>query len=440
MMSPSPKLRLPLVLSVILAVTVLGLVPAWAEPLDLASCLRTALDRSLSVRQAEAEVAAAEFRLKEAKSAFLPTLATTYSYTRLDEAPTTTFAGQTFELGTANNFSWALNLTQPLFTGFRVLTAKKLAELGLSSQKLGVDLARLDLARNVKNVYFGVLLAQKNQWVAEETVKSLRAQVEDSKNFFEVGMIPKNDLLEAEVELANAEQLLVQAKNQVNLAKAQLNTLLRQDVNTDLELVDVLDYVPAEPDFAPSLDQALAARPELKQAQLGVDAATENVTLAKADYYPSVSLVGSYSRSGDGPELDGSDIETDPDQFSLTVGLSWTIWDWKARDYRIGVSKSQVMRTRHVLNEVRDGVTLEVKQALLNLATTRQNIGVNRKAVEQAEESLRMSRERYKEQVATSTEVLLAQTRLSQTQVNFFAALYGYHLAEAELARAMGRM
>ena len=125
---------------------------------------------------------------------------------------------------------------------------------------------------------------------------------------------------------------------------------------------------------------------------------------------------------------------------SVTLSLSWTLWDWNARVHRVGARRSEVVKSRHVLNQVKDGVTLEVKQALLNLAATKRNIGVNRQAIEQAEESLRMSQERYQEQVTTSTEVLDAQTRLSQAQASYYAALYGYYLARAELMRAMGRM
>ena len=324
--------------------------------------------------------------------------------------------------------------------GFRVLTSQKLAELGLKGAELGEELARLDLALQVKQAYFSVLLAQKQTEVADQAIKQLEAQVDVAKNFFEVGMIPKNDLLQVEVELANAVQVKVNAENSVSLAKARLNTLLRQNIETPLELEDVKGFEAQEPGLEPSLAAALAERAEMKQAQLGVEAAQRQVELAQADYYPEVALVGSYARSGDTPIVDGSDVDDDPTDMSLTLALNWTIWDWNARGQRVGAKKSGVIKARHVLNQIRDGVILEVKQALLNLASTRKNIEVNKKATEQAQESLRMSQERYQEQVTTSTEVLDAQTRLSQARANYYAALYGYHLAQADLVRAMGRM
>ncbi len=414
--------------------------PVMAEVLNLEQCLERALSQSLAVKKAEADISVADFQLKEAKAGFFPTFKTTYSYTRLDEDPSVTFSGMTFQTGTADNFNWEVSLSQPLFTGFRILTGKKLAELGLENANLTVELAKLDLALQVKQAYFNVLLAQKRTLVADRAIKQLEAQVEVAKNFYEVGMSSKNDLLQVEVELANTVQNKVNAENNVSLAKAQLNTILRRNIETPLELEDVKGFTAQEPELGPSLKIALDERVEMKQAQLGVDSALKGVDLAKADYYPQVALVGSYARSGDTAIVDGSDVDDAPTDLTLTLALNWTIWDWNARSHRVGASKGEVLKARHVLNQIRDGVALEIKQALLNLASTKKNIAVNSKAIEQAEESLRMSKERYREQVTTSTEVLDAQTRLSQAQVNYYAALYGYHLAQAQLKRAMGRM
>ena len=435
------KKTLILIPAGLLFLTVLGAPsPAGAEVLDLKACLDRALENSLAVKAARADVSVAEYRLKESKAAYYPVFATSYSYTRLDETPTATFSGQDFQIGTADNFSWEVTLTQPLFMGYRILTGERLSRLGLENARLSVDLARLDLALAVKQAYFDVLLAQKQTLVADQAIRQLEAQVDVAENFFEVGMIPKNDLLQVEVELANAVQNKVLAENNVSLAKARLNTILRRGIETPLEIKDVQEAAVKEPRLEPSLKIALKERAEMKQALVGVESALKSVDLAKADYYPELALVGSYKRTGDTAVVNGSEADNDPVDASVTLSLNWTIWDWNARGHRVGARKSEVVKARHVLNQVKDGVVLEVKQALFNLASTKRNIEVNRKAIEQAEESLRMSQERYQEQVTTSTEVLDAQTRLSQAQVSYYAALYGYYLAQAELRRAMGRM
>lgn len=437
-MSKKSKLPVSLFLGLWLVVAFSG--PASAETLGLQECVEIALANSLSVRQAQADVEAAGLAIKEAEAAFYPQLSTSYGYVRLDSSPTSTINGMQTRVGTANNFEWQLSVTQPLFTGYALVTGKKLAELGLQNSELTVELARLDLAVEVKAAYFDVLLAIKNLEVADQAVKLLEAQVETARNFFEVGMIPKNDLLQVEVELANTKQTAITAANGVELAKAALNTSLRRDLSAPLELRDILDLGTERFNFRASLEKALAERPEIKQASLGVGSAREKVTLAKSGLYPQVSLTGSYTRTGDTPIVNGSDFDDDPDQASVTIGLSWTIWDWRLREHQVGQAKAGVTKAHHVLNQLKDLIGLEIKQAILNLDQTRAKILVSEKAIEQAEESLRMSQERYKEQVTTSTEVLDAQTRLSQSRANYYAALYGFHLAKAQLIRAMGRM
>ncbi|MBW1712167.1 MAG: TolC family protein, partial [Deltaproteobacteria bacterium] len=264
---------------VLAAFLVLAAKPALGQTLNLQTCLDLALEKSLSVRQAEAGVEAAEFEVKEAQTSFYPQLSTTYGYTRLDEATKVSTGSSTYIEGSANHFQWKVSLSQPLFYGYALVTNKKLKDLGLMSQRLQVELARLDLALEVKQAYFEVLLAQKQQGVAQQAVKQLEAQVEVAKNFYQVGMIPKNDLLQVEVELANARQTLIKAGNSVRLAKAQLNTLLRREVESAVDLEDVEEFAPAEPGFGPSLQTALETRPEVKQADLAVESAQQGVKL-----------------------------------------------------------------------------------------------------------------------------------------------------------------
>ena len=118
--------------------------------------------------------------------------------------------------------------------------------------------------------------------------------------------------------------------------------------------------------------------------------------------------------------------------------LSWTFFEWGKTHYseqETNSVKIQLIQTRSAFV---DQIQLEIKQAVLDLSETEKNIPTTRKAVEQAEENLRVSQERYKAQVTTSTEVLDAQTLLTQARRNYYSALYSHHLAKARLHRAIG--
>ena len=118
--------------------------------------------------------------------------------------------------------------------------------------------------------------------------------------------------------------------------------------------------------------------------------------------------------------------------------MEWTFWEWGKTHYSVKQQesvKNEVMKTKMELEEQ---IQLQVKDAVLYLQTAEENIPITKKAVEQGEENLRVSQERYKAQVGTSTEVLDAQRYLTRARVNYFNALFDYNLARARLLRAMG--
>lgn len=425
--------------SIIIAAVILCValsVPAGAVAagkMGLNDCVAEALRVSFSVKKAEAEIEAAGQRVKQAKADYLPVFSTSYTYGYLSPERTTSGRVTTPH----NNFSFELVMTQPIFTGFRLDINKKLQELGLMDSELALVLARLDLVLSVKQAYYNILAAEKSVMVAQQSVEALESQLNVAKNFFEVGMTPRSDLLEAEVELANGKKDLITAQNSVRLAKSQLNNILRRPVNQEVEVMDVSEMLPEAPEFNEAEKAAMSNRPEIKRAEKGVEQAEQGIRLAQAAFYPTLNFQASYEKGGDDPLVQGYDYTSD-ETTTLGLSLGWTIWDWRKRDYSVAEYRSLLRKSRYSLHELEELISLEVKAAVLAIRENREAIVVAKKGVESGEEGFRMSQERYKEQVATSTEVLNAQTRLTSARTNYFSALYGYHLALAQLRRAMG--
>jgi outer membrane protein TolC len=124
--------------------------------------------------------------------------------------------------------------------------------------------------------------------------------------------------------------------------------------------------------------------------------------------------------------------------WAAQAALKWTFWEWGKTYYTVKEQesiKNELLKTRMQLEE---DIQLQIKDAVLNIETAEANIPITRKAVEQGEENLRVSQERYKAQVSTSTEVLDAQRYLTDARVFYYNALFQYHLARARLQRAMG--
>ena len=222
------------------------------EPLTLETSIDIALKNSLIIHSAKEGVEAATAQKREAVTGFLPKFNTSYSYTRLNEAPFSRFQGlpagfpipngTEIIAGTQNNYNWTIEARQPLFTGGGLIANYQASRIGEDAARIEETAKQQDVVRDVKIAYFDILRAQRIMETAQQSVEMLTAHRDVAENYFKVGMIPKNDLLHAEVELANGKQDLTSAQNAVELARARFNTVLKRKIFTPVQIVDVLKY------------------------------------------------------------------------------------------------------------------------------------------------------------------------------------------------------
>ena len=405
--------------------------------LTLKQSIEMALERNIDIQVAREEIEAARERGKEARTGFLPSLSGKYGYRRLGEVPYVVIWGREIDVNDQDQYRFTGTIEQPLFTGFATLSNYQLAKLGMDVAKLQLARARFDLVLQVKEAYFGILSAEKIHEVAKQAVQQLQAQLDVAENFYRVGMSPKVEVLEAEVRLAEAKQQLIRATNDLALAKARFNTILRRPIDQEVAVADILSDQPYEKPYEFCLEISLQKRPELMEAEKNVARAEKEITLAKSAYYPRVSISGNYYRAGDDLAVDGSDF-VDRENWDVMAEVTMTFFEWGKTRYAANRHRARLRQARQTLEQIEDAVRLEVKTAYLNLQTAERNIWVAQKSVESAEENFRISKERYREQVATATEVLDAQTRLTQARTNYTNSLVGSNVAQARLIRAMG--
>ena len=398
--------------------------------------VKEAIEKNWGVKTKEQKTEEALYAKKKARADLLPQLSTSYNYTRLGQVYS--IPGTSVEIQPRNNYQWQGTITQPLFTGFALSSAYELAKLGVDLSDMDLELEKLDIALKAKEAYFNVLKADKAVEVARSAVEALQSHLKVAQNFYDVGMIPVNDLLKAEVELANAGQNLIKAQNGAQLARASFNIVLSKPIGSSVNLQDIQEFAPEPVDFDRFYKEALLKRPEIRTVEINDKQIDQQIRLAKSKYYPEVSLTYSYTKTGDTPSVSGTSSLFDNSGWQVMANLSWPIWKWGSDHYAVRqkeINKKQLVNTKR---SIEDGIKLEIKNAILNLQETEKRIPTAKKAVEQGEENLRVSEERYKAQVTTSTEVLDAQTLLTQARVNYYSALYDHHLAKAALLRAIG--
>jgi outer membrane protein TolC len=416
--------------------------PAFSEaeePVEIFTLKQTienAIKANIGLQSSREGTRAALFAKKYQRTYFLPTFSATYRYKRTDEE----IDQATDEIIVPEDeYTFIASITQPLFTGFELLNQYKIASLGLDVAKINEKLVRQGIIFEAKNLFFSILKAQKIMSVSQEAVTLLTAHKEVAKNFYQVGMTPLNDLLKAQVELANTKQDFIIAQNNLDIAKSNFNIFLRRPINLPVQLEDVLDYTTFGYNIDYCLGEAEKNRLEITTADLNVEIGEKELKLSRKDYYPSISLQGNYYRMGTEPDLSGEEGIIYPSSWDIQAVATWNFWEWGRSHYGVKEKKSRLLQARHQKEEIRDSIRLEVKQAFLKTRESEKNIVTVNEAVEQAKENFRISEERYKEQMATSTDVLDAQTLLSKTKTNYYNALYDYKISKAALYRAMGQ-
>ena len=411
----------------------------------LEKSISLALENSYKIKARSERIEQANDVKKQARADFLPKLGTAYSYNYLSEAPisrvstTASLLGTPVPLvvGTQDNFQWTWFLRQPIFTGFALLSSYRLAELGIDQSQLELDLEKLDLVLRVKEAYFNILGADKAAEVAQTTVESLTQTVKVARSFFEVGMIPINDVLKAEVELASAQQSHVRATNAAQTTRSTFNTVLVRPVNAPVEVEDILVYKPEVGEYSAFEKIALEKRPEIKILDVNILQADQQIRLAESKYYPEVSLNYQYISQGDTAAVKGSPY-VDANRWEVLAVANWTFWEWGKTYYAAKEKESLKRQLTETKADVEDGIRLQVKQSMLDLDSAAKNIPVTQKGVESGEENLRVNAERYKAQVSTITDLLDAQTLLARARLDYYRALYDHNLAKARLERALG--
>ncbi len=398
---------------------------------SLAECVSIALEKSPQVLYNQADIIEKEYSLESSKKDLYPSMYFQYGYQYAPDA----YA----PFGINDYYNYSFSVEQPLYRGRSLVTGVEIGELDLELSKASMAQTQNDIILAVHEAYYDLLKTRKVEMVAEQSVKEREAHLKDAQAFYKAGLIPKNDMLQSEVQLAGAKIELLRAMNLSTMALARLNTLLRRPVQTQIQVADILKYEPSEISWEAAVQQAKTYRPELRQSEIVVEKADKNITLSKAPYLPAVSVSANYLKQGDNIlareyPLGSSEVKT------AEATLKWRFWAWGQRKDKMAVAKYNMKKAQENQTELLDNIVLQVREAYVDTLEAEYNIEVTEKAIEQAEEDFRINQSRFQAQLGTTTDVLDAQTRLTRAKINYYNALYNYRISLMRLAWATGTL
>ena len=407
---------------------------AAAESLQQAWDTALAVDRSL--KASRENTAAAASLLEAAKSARLPNVALEAGYTALDNTPAAKaeFFGQSLQMPLAQKESGAYKAmaTLPLYTGGRIGRGIDAAAAALEASRSGETGDVQNLKLRVADAYVNVLRAARLLHVAERHVQSLEAHARDVENLLGQGMVARSDLLSAQVALADARQKALQAANAVDLARAAYNRLLGRPLEQAVSL-DELAPEGADQPLAGLTARALEQRSELAALGRQVEALRHQAAAVRGENLPQVALSGGYG-------YQENRYTVHEGQWMVTLGAKWNVFDGGVVNHRAAAVERQAAALAEQREEIASVVALQVRQSWLDVAETRKRLAVTQSAIAQAEENLRVVRDRYANGLSTHTEVLDAETLRATSEANHAAALYDAALAGLRLRRAVGEL
>ncbi|MHC5049204.1 MAG: TolC family protein [Planctomycetota bacterium] len=403
-----------------------------APRITIADAVEEALAYNRTVKQAELFERIGVTFEKEARSALIPQLNGDVGYQWVAEVPTIANPGlPSIQVGPEQQWSGGLTMSFPVFAFGRHINNYRAAVLSRQQAEADADATESDIAAAVTASAFDVLEAQANVDVALDNEKALWQQVEDARARYEAETVTKEAVLEAEVQHAQAKRLRERLQSSIPILVMRLNLSLGRPAHAATEVVDDPDT--REPIWKQeSLEQeALTRRAELRSAELEVAAAERTV---------KATIGGELGELRGNLRWDATDnsFQSPQEQLTLFLGLQLPIFTGGARSARIRRSRYELDISRLQLRDLQTRIRTEVADAYRQVVEAFRDIGVADKSRAQATESLRIQQEKFRNGRATSQEVLISTSLLTNTRADYVNAVYTYNVALRGLHRARG--
>ncbi len=428
----------------ILLVFILSSVSAQVpKRLTLADALAAGEQNSKLLKISSARYDAASARSAEANSYLLPSLRFEGSYHRLSDVDPFQIQPPGFPRPfvisptVLDNYNLRATVQQPLFTGLRLSSnaraAATLAEAAAEDSRNDES----DLVLSVTAAYWTLFQARETMTFVDENVARLEAYRKDTENLLKAGMATRNDLLKIQVQLSGVELSRIDAANDVQVSQMNLNNSIGFPLDTELELASAPDSSVSK-GSAP-VPGATESRPDLRAGQLRIDAARSSLEAAKGNYWPQVFLAGSYLYNRPNVRYQPT-VDEFKSSWDVALTLQLDIWNWGATRSQADQAGALLRQNENLYSQMKDNADLEVRRYVLATRRAEEKISVARLGVEQADENMRSTADKYKSGLATSSELLDASVALRQAKTNFTAALVEHELARARLSKATGSL
>jgi outer membrane protein TolC len=409
-----------------------------------------ALEKNPERKAALADVRAASADAKEARSFLLPHINFSETATRGND-PVYVFGSklrqqrfttEDFALNVLNipapfgNFATRFGGTWNLFDSFGSWRAVNRAERVKDAAGHQLERTDQEIIFRVVDSYYGALLAKKQLEVAEQSMKTAQAILDQSKDRFDSGVVVESDLLSAKVRLAARKQELIRAQNTLALARVQLSTSMGLSTENEFDPAETL----AERNLpAMAIEdvekKAVDMRPDLKRIRSEEEAQQQSVSIAKSSFGPRVNAFAGWEADNPTFVAGGGG-----NNWLAGIEVQYDLFEGGAKRARLSHERAMQEKVAAVKDMATDAARLEVRRVYYDLDSARQQVEVARETIAESQESLRINQNRYDSGLSTITDLLAAEEASRRSQTDYWEAVYRYHTGYANLELVSGTL
>jgi len=410
-----------------------------SQPLNLKQCVNIALEKSSDIKNAKLNLAIDELQIKDAWSNYFPQISVDGRYSFSDKVDFG-FEKENYNATVTGRYTFWDH-------GQREINLKR-AKVDKYATQSRYKQTKQRLISNVIQKYYNLLKTQKLVEVDKRLLEQSRENTEMVRALREAGRSIEADVAAAEVREANNELNLINDQNALEIHRADLATLMGLDPGT---LVDILD----DPDYErytqtgwidrqkmsieEAIENALENRPELKEFDAIIKSLECGLTLAKLQRWPKLTAEYDYNVNLDDYLRERENFKEFSSWEAIAV-LSFPLFDGGTAKRQVEKAEIQLKQTRENIDELRQNIAFEVRQAYLNLKRSKKALTISQKQVRNAQLSLEVTEGRFEQGMNILLELLEAQTTYAQALTNQVRSFYDYKIAKSALQDAMGKL
>ena len=416
-------------------VFLLGITTSDTVHLTLDGAIDYGLKNNPEIEQLIIDLERSEAKIGEALSAYYPSFSSSGYFAYVSDVPVFEFDDMPVQMGQHKNYSVSLSLQQVLFDWGKIYSFYKMTDLRKDIAQLNLTRKRQEIRYSITDALYNLLVLKEMVVLSKESLAQLRRHEGAVTKRYKAGLVPNFELLRSKVQVANIKQQVIETENGLNLAKEGFKMLLGMALDKEFEISGDLKIVDEDYNVEELIDAALENRAELKNMKNVEGIAKLGLDIAQRVFFPTLVAGATYERKkpfGFGGDEWGSTL-------TFNVGLQFPIFSGFKSKYQYKEASLALKEAQLAFDNIKKGITVEVKQAYLNLQAAKEGISAARENASQAEKAFEIIEKRYRNGLVTNLEYLDTQLAQMQAKTNYLSALRKYHSGRAAIYKAIGK-